>query len=142
MWPALWMLGTNISSVGWPACGEIDNMELIGTKPSTVYGTLHWSNAGGSHASKGSYFELPSGDFSNQFHVFSIVWAENNIQWYVDDQKYLDISISDVGAGNYPFNMSQFFIFNVAVGGNWPGSPDNTTEFPQRMFVDYIRVFQ
>jgi beta-glucanase (GH16 family) len=142
MWPALWMLGTNISSVGWPACGEIDNMELIGTKPSTVYGTLHWSNAGGSHASKGSDFELPSGDFSNQFHVFSIVWAENNIQWYVDDQKYLDISISDVGAGNYPFNMSQFFIFNVAVGGNWPGSPDNTTEFPQRMFVDYIRVFQ
>jgi beta-glucanase (GH16 family) len=142
MWPALWMLGTNISIVGWPACGEIDNMELIGTKPSTVYGTLHWSNAGGSHASKGSNFELPSGDYSNQFHVFSIVWAENNIQWYVDDQKYLDISISDVGAGNYPFNANQFFIFNVAVGGNWPGSPDNTTEFPQRMFVDYIRVFQ
>jgi beta-glucanase (GH16 family) len=142
MWPALWMLGTDISTVGWPACGEIDNMELIGTNPSTVYGTLHWSNAGGSHASKGSDFVLPSGDFSNQFHVFSIIWAENKIQWLVDDQKYLDISISDVGDTNYPFNSDQFFIFNVAVGGNWPGPPDNTTDFPQRMFVDYIRVFQ
>lgn len=142
MWPALWMLGTNISSVGWPACGEIDNMELIGTSPSTVYGTLHWSNGGGSHASKGADYSLSSGDFSKQFHVFSLVWADNNIQWYVDDQKYLDVSISNVGAIDYPFNLNQFFVFNVAVGGNWPGSPDYTTEFPQRMFVDYIRVFQ
>jgi beta-glucanase (GH16 family) len=142
MWPALWMLGTNIPSVGWPACGEIDNMELIGTNPLTVYGTMHWSNGGGSHASKGANYSLSSGDFSKQFHVFSLVWAESNIQWYVDDQKYLDASISDVGAANYPFNSDQFFIFNVAVGGNWPGSPDYTTEFPQRMFVDYIRVFQ
>jgi len=142
LWPALWMLGTNISSVGWPACGEIDNMELIGTYPATVYGTLHWSNMVGIHTSKGSNYSLLSGDFSKQFHVFSLLWVENNLQLYVDDQKYLDISISDVGADNYPFNANQFFIFNVAVGGNWPGSPDYTTEFPQRMFVDYIRVFQ
>jgi beta-glucanase (GH16 family) len=142
MWPALWMLGTNISSAGWPACGEIDNMELIGTTPATVYGTMHWSNAGGSHASKGANYSLSSGDFSKEFHVFSIAWAQNNMQWFVDDQKYLDISISDLGAANYPFNSDLFFIFNVAVGGNWPGSPDYTTEFPQRMFVDYIRVFQ
>ena len=142
IWPALWMLGTDITSVSWPACGETDIMELIGTTPATVYGTLHWSNTAGIHASKGSSFSLLSGDFAKQFHVFSLIWAENNMQLYVDDQKYLDISISDVGADNYPFNSDQFFIFNVAVGGNWPGPPDNTTEFPQRMFVDYIRIFQ
>jgi beta-glucanase (GH16 family) len=142
IWPALWMLGTNITSMGWPVCGETDIMELIGTNPAIVYGTLHWSNAAGIHASKGSSYSLLSGDFSKQFHVFSLVWAENNMQLYADDQKYLDISISDVGADNYPFNSDQFFIFNVAVGGNWPGPPDLTTEFPQRMFVDYIRVFQ
>lgn len=142
IWPALWMLGTNINSVGWPACGEIDNMELIGIKPSTVYGTMHWRNAGGSHSSKGGEFTLPSGDFSSEFHVFSIVWTADNISWYIDDQKYLDTSVADTGAENYPFNSDQFFIFNVAVGGNWPGPPDNTTPFPQRMFVDYVRVFQ
>jgi hypothetical protein len=142
IWPALWMLGSNIATAGWPKCGEIDIMELIGVNPSTVYGTLHWANSGGAHASKGSSTVLPSGDYSKEFHVFSLTWAENNLQWYVDDQKYLDISISDLGAATYPFNLNQFFIFNVAVGGNWPGSPDGNTQFPQRMFVDYVRVFQ
>jgi beta-glucanase (GH16 family) len=142
IWPALWMLGSNITSVDWPACGEIDIMELIGIKPSTVYGTLHWANSNGVHASKGSNFQLVSGDYSKEFHVFSLVWGENFLQWFVDDQKFLDISISDVGQTNYPFNANQFLIFNVAVGGNWPGSPDNSTVFPERMFVDYVRVFQ
>jgi len=142
IWPALWMLGTNISSVGWPACGEIDNMELIGTYPARVYGTLHWSNAGGAHTSKGAEYSLSPGDFSDQFHVFSIVWTQDNIKWYLDDQLFLTTSIADVSPANYPFNADQYFIFNVAVGGNWPGSPDYTTAFPQRMFVDYVRVFQ
>jgi beta-glucanase (GH16 family) len=141
IWPALWMLGTNITSVGWPACGETDIMELIGTNPSLVYGTLHWSNSG-SHASKGANFSLLTGDYSKQFHVFSIIWKQDDITWYVDDQKYLEVSATDIGASNYPFNANQFLIFNVAVGGNWPGSPDNNTEFPERMFVDYVRVFQ
>jgi len=95
-----------------------------------------------SHASKGANYLLTTGDYSKQFHVFSIVWQQNDIIWYVDDQKYLEVSAIDVGAANYPFNLNQFFIFNVAVGGSWPGSPDNTTAFPQRMFVDYVRVFQ
>jgi beta-glucanase (GH16 family) len=142
LWPALWMLGTNISSAGWPACGEIDIMELLGSIPSFAYGTLHWSSISGVHVSKGAHYTLPSGDFSKEFHVFSIIWGENYIQWFVDDDKYLDISISDLGVAPYPFNASQFLIFNVAVGGNWPGSPDNNTKFPQRMFVDYVRVFQ
>ena len=142
IWPALWMLGANINAAGWPACGEIDIMELIGKTPSTVYGTLHWSNADGSHNSKGANYALTTGDFSQQFHVYSIIWKQNNIQWYIDDQKYLEVSTADFGTANYPFNADQFFIFNVAVGGNWPGSPDPVTEFPQRMFVDYVRVFQ
>lgn len=142
IWPALWMLGSNIPTAGWPACGETDIMELIGTYPGTVYGTLHWKNAGGSHASKGSNWPLSTGDYSKEFHVFTIKWSEDNIAWFVDDQQYLSVSSSDIEPAPYPFNSNQFFIFNVAVGGNWPGSPDYTTEFPQRMFVDYIRVFQ
>ena len=142
IWPALWMLGTNISEAGWPACGEIDIMELIGKTPATVYGTLHWSNSAGTHTSKGANYALTSGDFSKKFHVFSIIWVQDNIQVLVDDQKYLEVPATNLGVTINPFNLNQFFIFNVAVGGNWPGSPDNTTEFPQRMFVDYVRVFQ
>jgi len=142
IWPALWMLGANITSVSWPACGEIDIMELIGTYPGRVFGTMHWKNAAGTHASKGEPFNLPSGDFSQQFHVYSIVWAQDIIKWYVDDQLGLTVTLADAGAANYPFNADQFFLFNVAVGGDWPGSPDATTPFPQRMFVDYVRVFQ
>jgi len=142
IWPALWMLGSNINSVGWPACGETDIMELIGSIPATVVGTMHWKNGSGIHDSDGDDYVLSSGDFSQQFHVFSIEWTEDNIKWFVDDQLFLSASSYDTGAEYYPFNADQFFIFNVAVGGNWPGSPDYTTVFPQRMFVDYVRVFQ
>lgn len=142
IWPALWMLGANISSAGWPVCGETDIMELIGKEPSTVYGTLHWGNTAHLHVSKGSSYKLTGTDYSNEFHVFSLVWGQDYLQWFVDDNKYLDLSVSDVGADVYPFNAKQFFIFNVAVGGAWPGSPDNTATFPQRMFIDYVRVFQ
>lgn len=142
IWPALWMLGNTISSAGWPACGEIDIMELIGTYPSRVTGTAHWKNASGAHASKGADYNLPSGNFSQQFHVFSLIWKKDQMQWLIDDQLYCTVNATDVGATNYPFNAEQFFIFNVAVGGNWPGSPDSSTAFPQRMFVDYVRVFQ
>lgn len=142
MWPALWMLGNTISSAGWPACGETDIMELIGTYPSRIMGTAHWKNASGAHASKGADYNLSSGNFSQQFHVFSLIWKTDQMQWLIDDQVYFTLNVSDAGAPNYPFNAEQFFIFNVAVGGNWPGSPDSSTTFPQRMFVDYVRVFQ
>lgn len=141
IWPALWMLGANISSVGWPSCGEIDIMELIGTYPARTYGTMHWG-ASGSHGSKGGQYDLGSGNFSQQFHVFSLIWSQDTMKWLVDDQLFLTTTKADVGAANYPFNSSQFFIFNVAVGGNWPGPPDATTIFPQRIIVDYVRLFQ
>ena len=142
MWPALWMLGANITTVGWPACGEMDIMELVGSAPSTVKATMHWKNSAGAHASKNADYNLTPGDFSQQFHVFSMVWAQDIIKCYVDDHLINTITIADVGANNYPFNADQFFIFNVATGGDWPGPPDATTLFPQRMFVDYVRVFQ
>lgn len=142
IWPALWMLGANINTVGWPACGEIDIMELIGTFPSRTHGTMHWKPVVGTNTSKGAEFNLPGGNFSQQFHVFSIIWTTDTIKWLVDDQLFLTNTKADVGAANYPFNAPEFFIFNVAVGGNWPGPPDGTTVFPQRMFVDYVRVFQ
>lgn len=142
IWPALWMLGANINSVGWPACGEIDIMELIGTYPNRVSGTIHWKPTVGTWDHQGSDYFLSSGDYSQQFHVFSIVWQQDSIKWYVDDNLFLTKTAANINVVNNPFNLEQFFLFNVAVGGNWPGSPDNTTAFPQRMFVDYIRVFQ
>ena len=141
MWPALWMLGANINSAGWPACGETDIMELVGAYPSRVSATVHWRDGAGAHASKGANYSSMTGDFSQQFHVFSVIWAKDTMKFYVDDNLYLTINASDAGA-TYPFNADQFFIFNVAVGGDWPGPPDATTQFPQRMFVDYVRVFQ
>jgi beta-glucanase (GH16 family) len=142
MWPALWMLGSNINTVSWPQCGEIDIMELVGSNPNRVSGTLHWKNTGGTRSSQtGNYF-LPSGNFSQQFHVFSIIWQQDLIKFYVDDILYLTKTNADLGGAANPFNANQFFLFNVAVGGDWPGPPDATTNFPQRMFVDYVRVFQ
>ncbi len=142
LWPALWMLGSNITSVGWPACGETDIMELIGSQPSTVHGTMHWATTAGNDTFKSATYNSSYGDFSQRFHVFSLVWSQDTLKFYVDDNLYLTGTKTDVGSANYPFNAKQFLIFNVAVGGGFPGNPDATTVFPQRMFVDYVRVFQ
>ena len=144
IWPALWMLGANFWDIGWPACGEIDIMELVGHEPDKVHGTLHWGEQGWSFsASHTSEISLSSGKkFSDEFHVFSIEWAFDSIIWYLNDQPYFQIDRSVTGNLPYPFNAEFFFIFNIAVGGNWPGNPDATTIFPQTMDVDYVRVFQ
>ena len=143
IWPALWMLGSNFWTTGWPACGEIDIMELVGHEPDKVHGTVHWGPQGASTSmSAGNSWSLSSGKFSDEFHVFSLIWEFNSVKIYIDDILYLEIDENTVGAQNYPYNQDFFFIFNIAVGGNWPGSPDASTQFPQRMFVDYIRVFQ
>lgn len=138
LWPAMWMLGSNFSSAGWPSCGEIDMMELLGDNPSTVYGTVHWDQGG--YASQGGSYALSGGKFTNSFHTFTLVWAPNHFEWLVDNYSYLLINKSQIGS--FPFDLPQFFIFNVAVGGNWPGSPNGTTVFPQNMIIDYIRVYQ
>lgn len=142
IWPALWMLGNNIDAVGWPACGEMDILEMLGHEPNKIYGTIHWGNTVPSHASKGNSYTLSSGSFDQQFHVYSLIWKQDDIRVLVDDQEYVHVTSVDVAGSNYPFNLNFFFIFNIAVGGSWPGSPDGTTVFPQRMVVDYVRVFQ
>lgn len=142
VWPALWMLGSNIDAVNWPACGEIDIMELLGQEPNKMYGTLHWGANTAAHESKGANYILGAGSFDEQFHVYSMVWKEDSIKLYVDDVEFFEADKTDFATSDYPFNKDFFFLFNIAVGGNWPGSPDATTVFPQRMVVDYIRVFQ
>lgn len=138
IWPATWMLGANISEVGWPSCGEIDIMELVGNEPSVVHGTVHYENNG--YKTNTGSRSLPQGKYSDLFHVFTIVWDQDIVTWYVDNQPFKTFRRS--GINNYPFNAPFFFIFNVAIGGLWPGNPDQTTEFPQEMVIDYIRVFQ
>lgn len=143
IWPALWMLGSNIADVSWPKCGEIDIMEMVGggaDRDNKVYGTVHWDNAG-SYASYGGNKTITAPKvFADEFHVFSIVWDETKIVWYLDDVQFHIIDITPPELNEFQKNF--FFIFNVAVGGNWPGSPNTSTTFPQRMTVDYIRVFQ
>lgn len=140
IWPALWMLGENISSVGWPKCGEIDIMELVGgnDRDNQVHGTVHYDHNG--HVYTGDHITLSSGIFADAYHVFTIIWDETSIKWYQDDNPYFEVDITDPVMSE--FHQNFWFIFNVAVGGNWPGSPNSTTIFPQQMKVDYIRVFQ
>ncbi|WP_235299501.1 glycoside hydrolase family 16 protein [Portibacter marinus] len=141
IWPAIWMLGENIDEVSWPACGEIDIMELVGHQPKTVHGTAHWGLRGEASTYKTSSKSIAD-NFADAYHVFSIVWEFNQITWYLDEEKFHSIDASQTQGKPYPFNNEFFFILNIAVGGNWPGSPDETTEFPQEMNIDYIRVFQ
>ena len=137
IWPALWMLGDNFSTTGWPACGEIDIMEVVGHQPNRVHGTIHWDANG--HAEYGGSKNSTT-DLSEEFHVYSIIWDANEIKWLLDGVQYHNVDITPPDLSEFHENF--FFIFNVAVGGNWPGSPDATTSFPQRMIVDYVRVFQ
>jgi len=140
VWPALWMLGENITEVGWPACGEIDVMEYLGHETNKVYGTIHgpgYSGAGG----KGGSYTLPTGNFTEDFHIFAVEWDPLGIKWYVDGVKFFQITRTEV-PGDWVFDHPFFIIMNVAVGGYWPGYPDETTTFPQKMYVDYIRVYK
>jgi len=144
IWPACWMLGKNIfEGTNWPACGEIDIVELIGGgegKDDKIYGTVHWGDANANHASYGGNYQLANGIFADTFHVFSIEWDQNFIKWIIDGQQYNVIDITPAHLSE--FHESFFIIFNIAVGGNWPGYPDGSTVFPQKMEVDFIRVYQ
>lgn len=139
IWPAFWMLGTNIPSVGWPTCGEIDIMECIGSEPKKVYGTIHGPGYSGGGGVGGSYTAGP--DIGDDFHIFAIEWEPNVIRWYFDNNNYFTATTASIGGNTWVFNQDQFFLLNVAVGGSWPGYPDGTTVLPQKMLVDYVRVY-
>lgn len=143
IWPAIWMLGANFFDSGWPSCGEIDIMELVGHQPNIVHGTAHWGIDNDNHKYSGSSKVLGGGEkYSEKFHVFSIIWEPNLIRFLVDDDPYFTITPGSMQGQPYPFNQEFFFIVNIAVGGQWPGSPDASTQFPQQMIIDYMRVFQ
>ncbi len=136
MWPAIWMLPTDWEYGGWPMSGEIDIMECLGHEPQKVYGTIHFGQSSATHQQMGGSVSLPSGTFNDDFHKFAVEWDSTSIQWYVDGTKYF------TAAKSSPFNKRFHLVLNVAVGGNWPGSPDEFTAFPQTMVIDYIRVYQ
>lgn len=140
VWPAFWMLGADIDENVWPGAGEIDIMEYRGQNPTVLVGSVHGPGYSGGNAISKSY-ELTNDRFDTDFHVFGIEWGPAYINFYVDDVLYNQITPEDV-TGEWVFNKPFFLLMNVAVGGNFVGSPNAETEFPQTMLVDYVRVYQ
>ena len=141
LWPAFWMLGDDIDNVGWPRCGEIDIMENIGSEPGKVHGSMHGPGYSGATPLTAIY-TLPSGAFADDFHIFAVEWEPGVVRFYVDGNLYLTETPANLPAGTqWVFDHPFFILLNVAVGGNFPGSPDATTVFPQSMLVDYVRVY-
>ena len=140
LWPAFWLLGADIDKVGWPASGEIDVMENIGREPAVVHGTLHGPGYSGDKGITSSD-SLTSAAFADDFHLFAVEWTPDEIRWLVDGQEYRRATPTDLPTGSrWVFDHPFFLLLNVAVGGAWPGDPDASTTFPQRMIVDYVRV--
>ena len=135
IWPAFWMLGENISQVGWPRCGEIDIMEHINNE-DILYGTLHWHNE--KHVSSGSKTPCDV----TQFHNYTVEWDKESVMWFLDGEKYWEVSIKEGINSTEEFQKPHYIILNLAIGGNWAKNPDATTSFPATMYVDYVRVYQ
>ena len=142
IWPAFWMLGENITRVAWPACGEIDIMEVVGHEPARVHATLHGPGYSGEKGLSSSTF-LPTGEAPGErYHVFAVDWFPDRIEWSIDGSIHARRTRAELATGaRWVFDEPMFLLLNLAVGGNWPGPPDATTEFPQTLFVDYVRVY-
>lgn len=143
IWPAFWMLGSDIDKPGWPACGEIDIMENIGKEPSIVHATIHGPGYSGAHGI-GAPFGLTDGSkMADDFHVYAVEWEPNVLRFYVDEHLYATRTPAALPKGTkWVYDHPFFLLLNVAVGGGWPGSPDTSTIFPQEMLVDYVRVYR
>ena len=141
IWPAFWMLGNNLGQVGWPNSGEIDIMEHVGFEPTTTHGALHGPGYSGNTPFMGTH---NLGEYVDvNYHVYAVEWDTNGIRWFRDNIQFYSVTRTQVQAyGNWVFDNPFFLLLNVAVGGNWPGSPDAGSLFPQRMYVDYVRVYQ
>ncbi len=144
LWPAIWLLPSESVYGGWAASGEIDIMEARGQSPSTVLGTLHYGATFPNNQSSGDAFTLPSGTFTDTFHTFVLEWTEGRMVWLVDDTPYQVQTEWSTTAAAFPAPFDQDFhmLLNVAVGGNFVGSPNGSTVFPQTMEIDYVRVYQ
>ncbi|KAF0153244.1 MAG: bglA3 [Ignavibacteria bacterium] len=136
-WPAFWMLGENISTLGWPKCGEIDIMEHINNE-TFIHGTVHWANSSGSHTSTGTKTSFDP----NIYNLYAIEWTETQIRWYINSRLYNTFYIVNNINNTEAFHKPFFIILNLAIGGRWPGSPNGTMQFPIEMKVDYVRVYE
>ena len=163
IWPAFWALGNNISTVNWPASGEMDIMERINAAGSSPAGggamlppgSPDW-NEGSIHGTGftgatglGTVYNFPSGQSAAGWHTYGMIWSKNSVAYYVDDPStpYVTYtnpaSLNGLSGAVWPFDAGQgvFLICNIAVGGNWPGNPNNTTPFPAELLVDYVRIY-
>lgn len=136
LWPAFWMLGANIGSVGWPACGEIDIMEHVNSE-NRVYGTIHWNGPSGYAYYSGNKTTTPA-----SWHDYQVNWNNYGLKWYVDGVQYHAANTENNINSTEEFHRPFFFLLNFAVGGNWPGSPNASTVFPAYYQIDYVRVYQ
>jgi beta-glucanase (GH16 family) len=143
IWPAFWMLGNDINQNGWPKCGEIDIMENIGREPGIIHGSLHGPSSTAPTSDLTATVSLPTGqNYSDDFHIYAIEWEPGSVRFYVDSNNYATFTRSQWPAGGqWVFDHPFFILLNVAVGGVWPGTPDATTQSPQQMLVDYVRVY-
>ncbi|UWZ59973.1 family 16 glycosylhydrolase [Dactylosporangium aurantiacum] len=139
IWPAFWMLGADIGSNPWPNSGEIDIMENIGREPNQVHGTIHGPGYSGAEGIGAGY--SIGAPFADAFHTFAVEWEPNVLRWYVDGNLYQTRTPADLGGDRWVFDHPFFMLLNLAVGGYWPGYPDGTTQFPQTLTVDYVRVY-
>ena len=146
--PAFWLMTSDEDTYGqWPVCGEIDIMEIMGQRPETSYGTIHY---GLPHQQNQGVFTLPSGDFSEEYHVFSLEWEPGLLRWFVDGTLFHEARQWFSACGRQPpdpfpapFNHNMYIILNLAIGGNWVGYPDKTTDFENAVFtVEYVRVYR
>ncbi len=147
-WPAAWLLGNNIVTVNWPACGEQDVLERVNAagNPDWNAGSIHGTGFTGGNI--GTQFPFPSGQTAAQWHTYGMIWSPGSVKYYVDDptQPYATFtptSLNGLNGAAWPFDAGQsdFIILNLAIGGSWPGPPDNTTPFPSEMLVDYVRIY-
>ena len=142
IWPAIWMLPTDWTYGGWPKSGEIDIMEHVGHDEGRVHGSVHTESYNHKIGTQRTKTKVLS-EVKDSFHVYSIEWYEDRIDFLIDDQQYFTfVNDQKNDYKTWPFNQRFHLLINVAVGGDWPGSPDNTTIFPQDMKVDYVRIYK
>ena len=142
MWPAIWMLGTNIGEIGWPRCGEIDIMEFVGFAPDKVHATVHWYDREAKrHTSKGT--ALDGQKPSEDFHIYAVEWFADRMDFYYDQTKYFTYPISAAGKEGNPFDKPHYLLINLAIGGGWGGQKGiDDSIFPQRYEIDYVRIYK